>query len=87
MRQGAEPDTSCLTGGPDTKIQLCQGQSYDITSPIIFTSKNQELSTEGYPVEEELKAKIILQKDWTTGDGLLGNGLRRGISGEGAAIM
>lgn len=38
-------------------------------------------------MEEELKAKIILQKDWTTGDGLLGNGLRRGISGEGAAIM
>lgn len=28
----------------------------------------------------------MLQKDWTAGDGMLG-GMRRGISGEGAAIM
>ncbi|KAI5453558.1 hypothetical protein NCC49_005384 [Naganishia albida] len=73
-------------GGPDTKIQLCQGQTYDITSPIIFTAKNQEISTEGYPGEEELKARIVLRRDWTKGEGLLG-GQRRGTSGEGAAVI
>ncbi|KAJ9094059.1 hypothetical protein QFC21_006160 [Naganishia friedmannii] len=74
-------------GGPEARIQLCQGQTYDITSPIIFTAKGQELSTEGYPVEEELKAKIILRKDWTKGEGLLGNSHRGSIAGEGAAII
>ncbi|KAJ9123484.1 hypothetical protein QFC24_003698 [Naganishia onofrii] len=61
--------------------------TYDITSPIIFTAKGQEISTEGYPIEEELKAKIILRKDWTKGEGLLGNSQRGGIAGEGAAII
>jgi hypothetical protein len=74
------------SGGPETRIELCQGQTYDITSPIIFTAKNQEISTEGYPTDEALKARIVLQKDWTAGEGMLG-GVRRGISGEGAAIM
>lgn len=78
--------TDDAAGGPETRIELCQGQTYDITSPIIFTAKHQEISTEGYPTEDRLKARIVLRKDWTAGEGMLG-GVRRGISGEGAAIM
>lgn len=47
-------------GGPGTRIQLCQGQTYPITGPIFFTAKDQEISTEGYPQDDAQKARIVL---------------------------
>lgn len=47
-----------LAGGPTTRIQLCQRAEIHLTGPIIFTGKNQELSTQGYPDEDEKKAVV-----------------------------
>jgi hypothetical protein len=47
-----------FTGGPTTRIQLCQRAEIHLTGPIIFTGKNQELSTQGYPDEDEKKAVV-----------------------------
>jgi hypothetical protein len=50
--------STSFTGGPTTRIQLCQRAEIHLTGPIIFTGKNQELSTQGYPDEDEKKAVV-----------------------------
>ena len=46
--------------GPSTRIILCQGSVVELTEPIIFTAKDQEIATEGYPEVEEKKATLRL---------------------------
>jgi hypothetical protein len=68
-----DPSTPCLhntssshlnslfsENGPSTRIYLCQGAVVELTSPIIFTAKDQEIATEGYPEVEEKKATLRL---------------------------
>lgn len=48
------------TGGPGTIISLCPRTIIQLTSPIVFTSKSQQISTHGYPTDEEDKAILKL---------------------------
>jgi len=45
-------------GGPGTRVSLCPGSSFQLTGPVVFTAKDQELSTEGYPTDDT-RAKLL----------------------------
>jgi hypothetical protein len=47
-------------GGPQTRIILCQSTTIKLNHRIIFTAKDQEISTQGYPEEEKKKARLLL---------------------------
>ncbi|WRT67893.1 uncharacterized protein IL334_004867 [Kwoniella shivajii] len=39
-------------GGEGYKLQLCAGQIYEISEQLNYTALNQEISTEGYPIDD-----------------------------------
>jgi hypothetical protein len=52
-------------GGPGKKVKICPGTTLKLSGPIIFTGKDQELSTEGYP-KDDSRAKLVLVDDAVT---------------------
>ncbi|WWC88500.1 uncharacterized protein L201_003411 [Kwoniella dendrophila CBS 6074] len=38
-------------GGAGYKLQLCAGQTYELSEQLNYTAMNQEISTEGYPTD------------------------------------
>lgn len=47
-----------VEGGPGTRVSLCPGTTFQLTGPVVFTAKDQELSTQGYPTDET-RAKLL----------------------------
>lgn len=45
-------------GGPGTRVSLCPKSTFKLFGPIFFTSKDQELSTQGYPTDAT-RAKLV----------------------------
>lgn len=39
-------------------VSLCPGSTFRLTGPIVFTAKDQEVSTEGYPTDDT-RAKLL----------------------------
>lgn len=42
-------NTLLWQGGANTKVQLCPGAKLQLQGPIIYSARNQEISTQGYP--------------------------------------
>ncbi|CAE6461483.1 unnamed protein product [Rhizoctonia solani] len=40
-------------GGPNYVLSLCPNTTYDITAPLEFANKYQEISTLGYPIDDQ----------------------------------
>lgn len=61
------------SSGPGFILSLCQGTDYYIEAPINFAAHDQEISTEGYPIEEEdgtdLRATLIVSGPVANGQG------------------
>ncbi|KAG8712605.1 hypothetical protein FRC08_014320 [Ceratobasidium sp. 394] len=53
-------------GGENYKLSLCPSTIYPLTAPLVFTNKNQEISTFGYPVDE---SRATLLVNGSTADG------------------
>lgn len=51
------------SSGEWTTLLLQQGATYNLQSKIVMRQNNQELATEGYPIENEKKAKIYTRGD------------------------
>ncbi|WWD18586.1 hypothetical protein CI109_103039 [Kwoniella shandongensis] len=79
-------DTSALQsliqqGGAGYTLQLCAGQTYNLTDTLNYTAANQEISTEGYPQDDTRATLIITGFNKTSAvqaqsDGLSGAKLR-----------
>ncbi|KAK8858694.1 hypothetical protein IAR55_002923 [Kwoniella newhampshirensis] len=57
-------DTSALQaliqqGGAGYTLQLCAGQTYNLTDALNYTAVNQEISTEGYP-QDSTRATLVV---------------------------
>jgi hypothetical protein len=61
------------SSGPGYILSLCQGTEYYIEAPIMFAFEEQEISTEGYPIEEEdgtdLRATLVVSGPVSNGSG------------------
>lgn len=61
------------SSGPGFILSLCQGTDYYIEAPINFAAHDQEISTEGYPTEEEdgtdLRATLVVSGPVANGVG------------------
>lgn len=61
------------SSGPGYILSLCQGQEYYITAPLIMSAEGQEISTIGYPIEEEdgtdLRATLVVNGPVSDGTG------------------
>lgn len=61
------------SSGPGYIVRLCQGREYYIDSPIVLFANGQEISTEGYPIEQEngtdLRATLFVNGPVAGGQG------------------
>lgn len=61
------------TSGPGYILKLCQGREYIIEAPISLFANGQEISTEGYPIEQEngtdLRATLVVNGPVANGQG------------------
>ncbi|KAF8318161.1 hypothetical protein DL93DRAFT_2124939 [Clavulina sp. PMI_390] len=61
------------SSGPGYILSLCQGTQYYIEAPIVFAFPGQEISTEGYPIEQEdgtdLRATLVVSGPVADGSG------------------
>lgn len=61
------------SSGPGYILQLCQGREYYIDAPILLVAHGQEISTEGYPIEQEngtdLRATLMVNGPVANGQG------------------
>jgi hypothetical protein len=61
------------SSGPGYILKLCQGREYYIVAPILLFAPGQEISTEGYPIEQEngtdLRATLVVNGPVANGQG------------------
>lgn len=61
------------SSGPGYILKLCQGEEYIIQAPIMLVANGQEISTEGYPIEQEngtdLRATLVVNGPVANGQG------------------
>ncbi|KAI6152373.1 hypothetical protein BKA82DRAFT_993417 [Pisolithus tinctorius] len=50
-------------------LSLCPGQQYPITAPLLFTSPNQEISTQGYPTGSDRATLVVNGPVFSNGTG------------------
>lgn len=55
------------SGGENYTLSLCPNTTYALTAPLVFTNKNQEISTLGYPIDDE--RAVLLVNGSTAADG------------------
>ena len=71
-------DTTCISSGDETTINnlflneganthvsLCANAVFNLKNPIIFTALNQELSTEGYPIDSGWATLVVTEINQT----------------------
>ncbi len=54
------------TGGPNTVVSLCANVVFNLKHPVVFTAQNQELSTEGYPIDSTRATLVVTGTNQTT---------------------
>jgi len=54
-------------GGENYTLSLCPNTTYPLTAPLVFTNKNQEISTAGYPLDDA--RAVLLVNGSTAADG------------------
>ncbi|KAF8759805.1 Right handed beta helix region [Rhizoctonia solani] len=52
-RLASRQQTNTCNGGPNYVLSLCPNTTYDITAPLEFANKYQEISTLGYPIDDQ----------------------------------
>lgn len=57
------------SSGSDYILSLCPGQQYPITAPLLFTSPNQEISTQGYPTGSDRATLVVSGPVFSNGTG------------------
>ncbi|KAI6018315.1 hypothetical protein EDC04DRAFT_2743358 [Pisolithus marmoratus] len=57
------------SSGPGYILSLCPGQQYPITAPLLFTSPNQEISTQGYPTGSDRATLVVSGPVFSNGTG------------------
>lgn len=66
-------NTAFNSSGPNYVLSLCAGELYYIQSPIIMFDNGQEISTEGYPIEQEdgtdERATLVVSGPVSLGEG------------------
>lgn len=74
-------NTLLWQGGQDTKVQLCPGATLQLQGPIIYSARNQEISTQGYPTGST-RGKLQVTGDdqdvaiWMNCDQCIGTSIR-----------
>ncbi|KAG8747422.1 hypothetical protein FRC10_001093 [Ceratobasidium sp. 414] len=53
-------------GGENYVLSLCPSTIYPLTAPLVFTNKNQEISTFGYPIDDKRATLLV---NGSTADG------------------
>ena len=59
-------NTLLWQGGQNTKVQLCPGAKLQLQGPIIYSARNQEISTQGYP-SGSARATLQISSDESVG--------------------
>lgn len=57
------------SSGSGYVLSLCPGQQYPITAPLLFTSPNQEISTQGYPTGSDRATLVVSGPVFSNGTG------------------
>ncbi|KDQ64203.1 hypothetical protein JAAARDRAFT_27830 [Jaapia argillacea MUCL 33604] len=48
------------SSGPGYILSLCPGKQYIITAPILFAAPQQEISTQGYPTDDQRATLVVM---------------------------